>query len=72
MNQFIPFHKPNTKSEEWKDDGPSHFSNQTHPKFPADTDIDIFGVIAIVLSNAWILKIEEPIWQKEAIVPYIL
>jgi hypothetical protein len=30
MDQFIPFHKPNIKSEEWEDDGPPHSSKQTH------------------------------------------
>jgi hypothetical protein len=46
MDQLIPFHKPNTKSEEWEEDGPPHSSNQTHHKmlkqvfwqFPATYD----------------------------------
>jgi hypothetical protein len=29
MDQLIPFHKPNKKSEEWEDDGLAHSSNQT-------------------------------------------
>jgi hypothetical protein len=29
MDQLNPFHKPNKKSEEWKDDGLAHSSNQT-------------------------------------------
>jgi hypothetical protein len=29
MDQFIPFHKPNKKSEELEDDGLAHYSNQT-------------------------------------------
>jgi hypothetical protein len=29
MDELIPFHKPNKNSEEWKDDGLTHSSNQT-------------------------------------------
>jgi hypothetical protein len=29
MDQLIPFHKPNRKSEEWEDDGLARSSNQT-------------------------------------------
>jgi hypothetical protein len=32
MHQAIPFHKPNEKSKEWVDDGPSYSSNQIHSK----------------------------------------
>jgi hypothetical protein len=29
MDQLIPFHKPNKKSEKWEDDRLAHSSNQT-------------------------------------------
>jgi len=28
MDQLIPFHKPNTKSEEWEEDGSPHSSTK--------------------------------------------
>ena len=40
MDQLIPFHKPNKKSEEWEDDGLAHPSNQTVYKFTSLHKLD--------------------------------
>jgi hypothetical protein len=45
MDQLIPLYKPNKNSEEWKDDGLAHYSNQTPYIVAGRGDKDLFGSV---------------------------